>query len=72
LGFGVVSVNTTNREVAQVTRASVVGVMASEHGVRIGYGADTSVSIKTNENVVVEVKQSPFKPLSVCVPPSFH
>lgn len=69
LGVGVVSVNNTNQETAQIVRANVVGFMATERGVKLGYGAETSVSIKTNANIVIEVKQAPFKPLSVCVPP---
>ena len=72
LGVGIVSVSTTNQVVAQVTRANVVGLMASERGVKIGYGAETSVGIETNANIVIEVKQAPFKPLNVCVPPSSH
>lgn len=69
IGFGVVSVNNTNREVAQVIRANALGVMVSNRGMTAGYSATTSVSIKTNENVLIEVKQAPLKPLTVCVPP---
>jgi len=72
LGIGVVSVNRTNQAVAEVTRANALGVMASRRGLTVGYAAETSVGIKTNENVVIEVKQAPLKPLSVCVPPSSH
>lgn len=68
-GVGVVSVNNTNLDVAQVTRANALGVMVSNRGLTAGYSATTSVSIKTNENVLIEVKQAPLKPLTVCVPP---
>jgi hypothetical protein len=70
-GFGVVSVNSTNRTVATVVRANVIGVVASGRGLKAGYSAETSVSIGTNENIVIEVKQAPFKSLNVCVP-SLH
>ena len=69
VGFGVVSVNNTNRDVAQVIRANALGVMVSNRGMMAGYSATTSVSTKTNENVLIEVKQAPLKPLTVCVPP---
>lgn len=70
IGVGIVSVNDTNRSAAQVTRANALGVAVTGRGLTAGYLAETSVAIQTNENVVIEVKQSPFKPLSVCVPPS--
>jgi len=68
LGVGVVSVSNTNREIAQVQRATALGLLASERGVKIGYGAESVVSIKTNENVIVEVRKAPFGPLRVNVP----
>lgn len=68
LGAGVVSVSNTNREVAQVSRASALGFLASDHGVKLGYGAESTVSIKTNENVIIEVRKAPFGSLNVGVP----
>lgn len=68
LGIGVVSVSNTNKEVAQVSRANAIGLLASERGVKLGYGAESTVSIKTNENVIVEVRKAPFGPLNVNVP----
>lgn len=68
LGVGVVSVNNTNKEVAGVSRANVVGFMASERGAKLGYATESTVSVKTNENVIVEVTKSPFGPLKVDVP----
>ena len=70
LGFGIVSVNNTNTTLAQVSRANALGVLVSNHGVTAGYASESLVCIKTNENIVVEVQQSPFKPLNVCVPSS--
>lgn len=70
LGAGIVSVSNTNKEVAQVSRANAIGVMASERGMKLGYGAESTVSIKTNENVVIEVRKAPFGPLKIDVPGS--
>lgn len=68
LGIGVVSVNNTNQSVSQVTKSTVLGARVSGHGVAVGYVDEACVAIKTNENVVVEIKQLPFHSLSVCVP----
>lgn len=68
IGAGVVSVSDTNRNVARVSTATSVGIMATERGVKIGYGAESVVAIKTNENVSVEVERRPFGPMSVKTP----
>lgn len=70
VGVGVVSVNNTNRDLAQVVRANALGVLVSNRGMTAGYSAETSVSVRTNDNIAVEVSQSPFKSLNVCVPSS--
>lgn len=68
IGIGVVSVNNTNKTIAQVTRVSVAGFMASELGVVAGFVSQASIAVKTNENIAIEVQQLPFKPIKVCVP----
>jgi hypothetical protein len=58
VGFGVVSVNKTN-QAAQVTSAKALGVYCSDApGTKFsaGYLAQTTTAIRTNSNVIVEVK----------------
>jgi len=58
IGFGVVSVNKTNLA-AQVTSAKAVGVYCSDApGAKFvaGYLDQTTTSIRTNSNVILEVK----------------
>lgn len=57
-GFGVVSVNKTNLA-AQVTSARAVGVYCSDApGAKFvaGYLDQTTTSIRTNSNVILEIK----------------
>lgn len=68
IGLGVVSVNNTNKEVAHITRANALGVFVSKERFSAGYAAETMVSVKTNENIALEIKQAPFRSLSICVP----
>lgn len=67
-GIGVVSVGSTNREVADVSRANTVGFLASKNGVKLGYASELTIAVKTNENVVVEASKYPFGPFKVEVP----
>ena len=58
IGFGVVSVNKTNLA-AQVTSAKAVGVYCSDApGAKFvaGYVNQTTTQIRTNSNVILEIK----------------
>jgi hypothetical protein len=67
VGIGIVSVNNTNQVIAQVTKATVIGGYASEHGGGIGYSAVNQIMVNTNSDIDIEVSNVPFKPLSVNV-----
>ena len=67
LGIGVVSVNNTNRSVAQVTKATVLGGYASENGGGIGYSSKNSIMVVTNADIDIEVYSAPFKSMKVNV-----
>ena len=58
VGFGVVSVNKTN-QAAQVVRAKAFGIYCSDTPgtkLAVGYVNQTTACIRTNSNVVLEVK----------------
>ncbi len=55
VGFGVVSVNSTNRS-AVVTDVKAVGVYVGPGTGNIGYVQQTRCDIQTNANVVIELK----------------
>lgn len=67
LGIGVVSVNNTNQYAASVTKATVLGGYASEHGGGIGYSSEQRILVNTNADMDIEVSKIPFKPLKVNV-----
>lgn len=59
IGFGVVSVNATNRTGANVIRVKSVGLTVSDSpGTKfaVGYLNETTTEIPTNSNVIIEVK----------------
>ena len=72
LGFGIVSVNSTNRAVADVIKTQVIGLGFNDSGAGahfdLGYGCTTVVKVVTNQNIVIEVSDVPGKPLTVNVP----
>ena len=67
LGIGVVSVNNTNQYAASVTRANVLGAYVSDHGGGIGLSSEQRMMVSTNDNILIEVSKTPFKPIKVNV-----
>lgn len=67
VGIGVVSVNNTNQAVAQVTKATVLGGYASEHGGGIGFSTQNRIMVNTNRELTIEVNSVPFKSMKVNV-----
>lgn len=67
VGIGVVSVNTTNQAMAQVTKSTVLGGYVSERGGGVGYSSVNQIMVNTNSDMDVEVSSVPFKPLKVNV-----
>lgn len=68
LGFGVVSVPRTNTSPVQVVKAQAIGLSVSDQpGIKFGagYSSSTTVSIHTNQNILIEVSDRPFAPLKV-------
>lgn len=74
LGFGIVSVNNTNKAVADVIKTQVLGLGFNDSGAGahfdLGYSSTTVVRVATNQNVVIEVSDVPGKPMTVTVPRS--
>lgn len=57
LGFGLVSVNSTNQPAATVVKANVLGIMGSSMPgpkLTVGYASTTVATVATNQNVIVE------------------
>lgn len=67
IGFGVVSVNNTNQAVAQVTKTTVLGGYASEHGGGVGFSTQNRIMVSTNSDLTIEVNSVPFKSMKVNV-----
>lgn len=67
VGIGVVSVNNTNQAVAQVTKATVLGGYASEHGGGVGFSTQNRIMVSTNQDLTIEVNSVPFKSMKVNV-----
>jgi hypothetical protein len=68
IGFGVVSVPRTNTSPVQVVKSQAIGLSVSDQpGIKfgIGYSSSTTVSIHTNQNVLIEVSDRPLAPLKV-------
>lgn len=60
LGFGLISVNSTNQSVADITRSHVLGVcgtLGPLPGVSAGYISTATISVKTNSNVLIDVSK---------------
>lgn len=55
VGFGVVSVNKTNLD-AQVVQARALGVYGSGSVFAAGYLNQTTTTVKTNSNVIIELR----------------
>lgn len=58
LGFGLVSVNSTNQIAVTAVKANVLGVMASTMPgpkLSIGYASIAAASVETNQNAIVEI-----------------
>ena len=72
LGFGIVSVNSTNTAAADVIKTQVIGLGFNDSGAGahfdLGYGVTTVVRVVTNQNIVIEVSDVPGKPLTVNIP----
>jgi len=60
LGIGIVSVNNTNQTVADITKAHVLGIYGALEpvpGLSAGYVSTTTISVKTNSNVLIDVSK---------------
>jgi hypothetical protein len=71
VGFGVVSVPSTNSPAAQVVRSQAIGLTVSDQpGVKvgIGYASSTTVNIRTNQNIAIEISGRPGQPLKINTP----
>jgi hypothetical protein len=58
LGFGLVSVNSTNQIAVTAVKANVLGVMASTMPgpkLSVGYTSMAAASVETNQNAIVEI-----------------
>jgi hypothetical protein len=70
IGFGIVSVNNTNRTAATVVTTKLLGVgYSDDSGPRaaVGYSSSTVIRVATNQNAQIEVSNLPLKPLTVTV-----
>lgn len=69
-GFGMISVNSTNQNLATVTKVTGIGLNASTSPGRggLGYFNSTLIEVKTDTNLVIEVKDFPGSPIYVNIP----
>lgn len=70
LGFGIVSVNDTNKNMANVVRGRALGFSACGGpgaNATVGFASFTSVAIKTNAPLLIEIKASPLGAVKVNV-----
>ena len=69
LGFGIVSVNSTNKNLATVTKITGIGFNGNTSPARggIGYFNSTTVEVKCNTNLAIEIDQKPGSPILVDV-----
>jgi hypothetical protein len=68
IGFGLVSVNTTNLASAEVYKMQVLGISASDMpGVRLnmGYASSLVVLVPANNSAILEISDGPFSPLKL-------
>jgi hypothetical protein len=66
IGIGVVSVNESKPEAAQVVRASALGISAGTGGFTAGYSSRFSTSVPAGaEDVRIEASQHPFAPVKI-------
>lgn len=65
IGIGIVSINNTNRSVAQITKTTVLGGYASENGCGIGYSSKNNILVVTNSDMEIEVKSMPLRVIKV-------
>jgi hypothetical protein len=66
IGLGVVSVNESKSEAAQVVRANALGVIADAGGFTAGFSSRFTTSVPAGaEDVRIEASQQPFAPLKI-------
>ena len=67
LGFGIVSVNSTNKNLATVTKITGIGLNANTAPARggVGYFNSTLVEVKADTDMIIEVDDKPGSPIFV-------
>ena len=57
IGFGLIRVGSTNEAAGSVLNVKALGLHAGSGNATIGWVSQTSVAIKTNSNVLLEIKR---------------